>query len=285
MNFIKLDEVDAVIDLALREDIGSGDITTDSLVPGDMWGTGQITAKKPTVVAGMFLLGRIYGRLSDKVTIDIHVSEGKKVSAGTVICRFEGPYSVLLKGERTVLNFLQRLCGVASLTRRYVAATKGGKSKIYDTRKTSPAMRTLEKYAVRTGGGTNHRTGLFDAILIKENHIAAAAGVPEAIRLARSRNPGVRVEIEVTTIEELVLAVEYGADIVLLDNMTVGDVSRAVAMVGERVELEVSGGVTLARVPALASTGVHRISVGALTHSAPAADLSMLIVPVSRVRA
>ncbi len=280
MNRLDLEAVDQLISLAIAEDLGHADITTDAIVAGDTPGSAQIIAKKPTVVAGLFLVERIYRSLDPNITVELLENDGRKVAAGTVLCHVEGPYAALLRGERTVLNFLQRLSGVATLTRRYVSAVKKSRCSVLDTRKTSPGMRSLEKYAVRAGGGTNHRTGLFDAVLIKENHIAAAGGVPAAIKLARKKvGKNVLVEIEVTNFEELVLAVEYGADIVLLDNMGLSDISRAVNMVGQRVELEVSGGVTLSTIRAIAATGVHRISVGALTHSAPAADLSMLIVP------
>ncbi len=282
MNRLDMAAVDALIDAALKEDLGDGDITTDAIVNSHTQGSAQILAKTPTVVAGLFLVERILTRLSPDIRVDILVADGKKVTSGTVLCHIHGPYDVLLKGERTLLNFIQRLCGIATLTRRYVSAVRKCRCKVLDTRKTSPGMRTLEKYAVRAGGGTNHRTGLYDAILIKENHIAAAGGVPESISRVRKHNPGMAVEIEVTNMEELVLAVEYGADIVLLDNMALTDIYKAVAMVGERVELEVSGGVTLSTIRAIGETGVHRISVGALTHSAPASDLSMLIVPEKR---
>lgn len=282
MNRLDFEAIDALIDMALKEDVGTGDITTEAIVDKRVNGTAQILAKKPTVVAGLFLVERILRRLSPDVTVELLVPEGKKVAAGTVLCHIWGPYTVLLLGERTLLNFLQRMCGVATLTQRYVSAVRRNRCKVLDTRKTAPGQRSLQKYAVRAGGGTNHRTGLYDAILIKENHIAAAGGVPEAIARVKKHSPGIPVEIEVTNMEELVLAVEYGADIVLLDNMELPDISKAVAMVGERVELEVSGGVTLSTIRAIAATGVHRISVGALTHSAPAADLSMLIVPEKR---
>lgn len=282
MNRLDFAAVDTLIEAALAEDLGSGDITTDALVDSRTQGSAQILAKKPTVVAGLFLVERILRRLNPDIRVELLVTEGKKVAAGTVLCHVYGPYDALLKGERTLLNFLQRLCGIATLTRRYATAVRKFRCRVLDTRKTSPGMRTLEKYAVRAGGGTNHRTGLYDAILIKENHIAAAGGVPQAIAALKKHNPGMPVEIEVTNMEELVLAVEYGADIVLLDNMGLPDIYRAVSMVGERVELEVSGGVTLSSIRAIGATGVHRVSVGALTHSAPAADLSMLIVPGKR---
>jgi nicotinate-nucleotide pyrophosphorylase (carboxylating) len=274
--------VDASIAEALTEDLGAGDITTRATVSSRAWGAGQIVAKETCTVAGLFLVPRIFARLSDDVVVESLVDEGTRVPRGTLLCRFSGPYRTLLEGERTVLNYLQRLCGIASLTHKYVRAVSHGKARIYDTRKTTPGLRTLEKYAVRAGGGCNHRMGLYDAILIKENHAAAAGGVDRAVTKARKACPGVPVEVEVRNMEELVLAVEYGADIVLLDNMEQKDIRKAVRLVGRRVALEASGGVNLKSARALADSGVHRISVGALTHSAPGADLSMLIVKARR---
>ena len=279
MERIDWSRTDALIDHALDEDIDTGDVTTRSIVGVPTKATAQITAKRACVVAGLFLVQRIYERLSKEVVVEPLVAEGKKVNSGTVICRIHGPFDTLLVGERTVLNFLQRLCGVASVTQRFVRAVKDSKCKVLDTRKTTPGMRSLEKYAVRCGGGTNHRFGLYDAILIKENHIAAAGGVQEAIEKAREASPTLPLEIEVQNMGELVLAVEYGADIVLLDNFSVADVRKAVSMVGQRVQLEVSGGIQARTVKPYAQTGVHRISIGALTHSVKACDLSMLIVP------
>ncbi len=270
--------VDRSITQALAEDLGTGDITTLSTVTAKAYGAGQIVARQACIVAGLFLVERVFAACSPDIKVDVLVAEGAHVSRGTLLCRFEGPYRALLEGERTVLNYLQRLCGVATLTGRFVRATRRGKAAIYDTRKTTPGLRTLEKYAVRAAGARNHRMGLYDAILIKENHAAAAGGVDRAVARAHKAYPGVPVEVEVRNMEELVLAVEYGADIVLLDNMEHKEIRKAVRMVGKKVQLEVSGGVNLRRARELADSGVHRISVGALTHSAPAADLSMLIV-------
>ena len=281
MNHIDWKNVDNLIEMALEEDVGSGDVTTGSIIPKGQMGRAQITAKKPTVVAGLFLVERILHRLDPAITVSCNVSDGKKVNTGSVLCRMEGPYDVLLTGERTVLNFLQRLCGVATLSHRFARAVRHTQCKVLDTRKTTPGFRSLEKYAVRCAGAHNHRIGLYDAILIKENHIAAAGSIPKAIKKSRKAHPDLPVEVEVSNIEEMVLAVEYGADIVLLDNMNLGQISKGVQLVGDRVILEVSGGVTLSRVKQIAETGVHRVSVGALTHSAPSADLSMLILPTN----
>jgi nicotinate-nucleotide pyrophosphorylase (carboxylating) len=281
----KLDwtSVDRAIATALEEDIGAGDITAEATVSPQLRGIGQVIAKKPCVVAGLFLVERLFKRLSPDVEVTVLVPEGKKVNKGTVLCQVRGPYAALLLGERTLLNFLQRLCGIATLTSRFVKAVrKSPATKIYDTRKTTPGLRTLEKYAVRAGGGTNHRFGLYDSILIKENHIAAAGGVDKALRAARRMHKNRPLEVEVRTMEELVLAVEYGAEIVLLDNMSLAQIRKAATLVGQRVALEVSGGVDLKTARRIAENQVARISVGALTHSAPAADLSMLVVPEKR---
>ena len=274
--------VDRSILQALEEDIGTGDITTECTVGKGLAGTGQISAKKPCVVAGLFLVQRVFSLLDQGVQVKIRIPEGKRVASDTVLCTLSGPVDVLLRGERTVLNFVQRTCGIATLTTRFVRAVRQTNARIYDTRKTVPGLRTLDKYAVRAGGGVNHRMGLYDALLLKENHIATTGGVVRAIQRARKAAPDLPVEIEARTIEEVVLAVEYGADIVLLDNMLPGGVSKAASLVGDRVQLEVSGGITLKNVKQMAQTGVSRISVGALTHSAPAADLSMLIVSKRR---
>lgn len=279
MEKVDLNAVDRLIAWALEEDIGSGDITTDSVVSSRLNGVGQITAKKPCVSAGLFLVERIFKTLDERVQVEVLVQDGRLVAAGTVLCRMEGPYRALLMGERTVLNFLQRMSGIATLARKMQRMVRHTHCKVLDTRKTTPGMRTLEKYAVACGGAFNHRLGLYDAYLMKENHIAAAGGVDKAIQKARKAHPDKPLEIEVRNMEELVLAVEYGADIVLLDNMSLGEISKAVSLVGDRVTLEVSGGVTQRTLRAIAETGVHRISVGALTHSAPAADLSMLVLP------
>jgi nicotinate-nucleotide pyrophosphorylase (carboxylating) len=279
MELLNWQAVDTVIGLALDEDIGSGDITTESLVPPGLEGVGQIRAKKACVVAGLFLVGRVYQAVDPRVCVKVLVDEGKKVESGHPLCQVEGPYASLLKGERVVLNFLQRLCGIASAAHRAQRSVRHTRCRVLDTRKTTPGLRDLEKYAVRCGGASNHRMGLYDAFLVKENHVAAAGSIERAIRAAKKAHPDLPLEVEVRNTEELVLAVEYGADIVLLDNMSLLEISRAAKMVGSRVILEVSGGVTQCSLKAIAETGVHRVSLGALTHSVVAADLSMLIWP------
>lgn len=270
--------VDRIIQLALDEDLGEEDITSAGTVDPNALGEARIVAKRSCVIAGLFMVERVYQSLRPgEFKVQYAAEEGQRVSAGTVLCTVVGPYAGLLAGERTVLNFLQRMCGIANETARFVRAVRSTSALVYDTRKTVPGHRALDKYAVRAGGGCNHRMGLHDAVLIKENHIEAAGGVEGALKRLQKRYPGVTVEIEVEDFEQLVYAVEYGADIVLLDNMRPDQVKHAVKLVGNRVQLEVSGGITLKTVGTMASTGVQRISVGALTHSVKGADLSMLI--------
>lgn len=285
MDSIEWSAVDRIIDLALAEDIGKGDITTAGTVDPGAAGLARIVAKRACVVAGLFMVERVYQAFAPgEVVFSRKVAEMRKAPAGTLLCTAEGPYAALLAGERTVLNFLQRMCGIATETARYVRAVAGTQARVYDTRKTAPGMRTLDKYAVRAGGGENHRAGLYDAILVKENHIAASGGVDKALLRLKKKYPGVALEVEVEDFEQLVLAVEYGADIVLLDNMRPDQVAKAVELVGRRVALEVSGGITLKNVGSMALTGVERISVGALTHSVRGADLSMRIVSLGGQR-
>ncbi len=264
---------------ALAEDIGNGDVTTAATVGESQRGIAAIAVKEPRLVfCGGMLLDPIFSLCGAQPKVVSIAEEGKELKRGERAAEVEGSLSGLLVGERTALNFLQLMCGIATLTRRYVRAVAGTRARIIDTRKTHPGLRAIEKYAVRIGGGYNHRFGLDSGILIKENHIAAAGSVRAALERARAYAPHtLRLEIECETLAQVKEAVEAGADAILLDNMTLRDISRARKMVGERVLLEVSGGVTLERVRAIATAGADLISVGALTHSAGAADLSMRI--------
>lgn len=268
--------VDAVIAIALQEDVGVGDLTTEAVVSPNLKGYGDFVAKENLVLAGWPVVVRTFQLVAPEVVAESRYRDGDEVSTGNILGRVEGPAASLLKGERVALNFLQRLCGIATLTRRFVVAVTGTKAAILDTRKTTPGLRVLEKYAVRQGGGKNHRFGLFDGVLIKENHITAAGGVKEAVRRARSRIDHLKkIEIEVTSSEELSLALDAGADVILLDNMTPNQVREAVARVEGKVPLEVSGGMRLDNVREYALAGADFISVGALTHSFKAADISL----------
>lgn len=278
-----LDEaaVDDVIRRALAEDIGGGDITTAATVPAGVMGRGVLLAKAPLVVAGMDVARAVFARVAgpDAVTFSALVADGDIVDAGDVLARVEGPAAALLTAERTALNLLQRMSGIATATRAYVAAA-AGRITVLDTRKTTPTLRALEKYAVRAGGGTNHRFGLYDRILIKDNHVRLSGGIARAIAQARAAAPGMRVEVEAQTVDEAAQAADAGADIILLDNLSTPEIRDAVATIAGRAKTEISGGVTLDRIAELAATGADYVSVGALTHSVRAADISLEIGPV-----
>lgn len=267
--------IDRIVRMALDEDVGTGDLTTLATVPEHLVGRGTIVAREPGVLCGLPVVEAVYRALSPAVRVVPFLQEGAAFEGGQPLAEVAGPVRALLTGERVALNFLQRLSGIATLTRRFVEACRGTAARITDTRKTTPGLRPLERYAVRVGGGVNHRFGLFDALLIKDNHIAAAGGVRAALQRARAMaGPLSAVEVEVRSLDELEEALSAGATAVLLDNMDVPTLRRAVAMARGRATLEASGGVRLDNVRAVAQTGVDYISVGALTHSAPAVDVS-----------
>ena len=274
--------LDDLIRRALAEDVGGGDVTTAATIRPEMRGRGVLLAKAPMVVAGLDVARAVFAQVAgaDDVVFTALVADGDRVVAGDVLARVEGPAASLLTAERTALNLLQRLSGIATATRAYVDAA-AGRITVLDTRKTTPMLRALEKYAVRAGGGTNHRFGLFDLILIKDNHVRLAGGIGPAIAKARAASPGLRVEVEAQTVAEAAEAADAGADIVLLDNLSTTEIRQAVAIVAGRAKTEVSGGVTLERIPELAATGADFVSVGALTHSVHAADISLDIEPVA----
>jgi nicotinate-nucleotide pyrophosphorylase (carboxylating) len=269
-----------LIDRALAEDVGDGDLTTDALVPAGALGRARIQQKAPGVISGLHVAESVFRRVDPELRWHGHAAEGEWREGG-LVAEVAGATGSILRGERVALNFLGRLSGVATLTARYVRAVEGTGARILDTRKTTPGLRALEKAAVESGGGVNHRFGLFDGILAKENHIAAAGGPAEATRLAlAAAPPGTLVELECETLDQVREAVEAGAPRILLDNMSDEDMREAVAISAGRAELEASGNVTLDTVRGIAETGVDLISVGALTHSAPALDLSLLIEPL-----
>jgi nicotinate-nucleotide pyrophosphorylase (carboxylating) len=268
-----------IVARALAEDVGSGDLTSEATVPEASRARAVITQKAPGVVFGLDAAEATFRALDPDVRLQRLTDEGRWRERGDVL-QIEGSARALLTAERTALNFLQRLSGVASLAARCVEAVQGTGARILDTRKTTPGLRALEKAAVAAGGATNHRAGLYDAILIKENHATLAGGVGEAVRRARAYAPGVPIEVECRTMAEVDEALGAGAPGILLDNMTVEQLRDAVGHVAGRAELEASGGVTLQTLRAIASTGVDFISVGALTHSAPALDLSLLLEPI-----
>jgi nicotinate-nucleotide pyrophosphorylase (carboxylating) len=270
--------VEHVVDAALAEDCGRGDPTSRLTVEADQIGRAAALAKSEIVVAGLPVFRAVFVRVDPSVAVHFAAADGERAAPGSILARVDGPARSILAAERVALNLLQRLSGVATLTRRYVDAVPPGcTTRILDTRKTTPGLRALERYAVRQGGGLNHRPDLAGGILIKDNHIAACGGqVAEAVRRAlRGAGPTQRVEVEVTSLEQLAQAIDAGAHAVLLDNMPPDRVAAAVRQVAGRVPIEVSGGIKVSDVPAFARAGVDFISVGALTHSAPAADISL----------
>lgn len=274
-----LDEsIETLVKLALAEDLGGvGDVTSLATIDRKAALPAQITAKASGVIAGLAVVQAVYAQVDADVGVVPQVRDGDSVESGTVVCSFEGRAQSLLTGERTALNFLQRLSGIATLTRQFVDAVAGTEAVILDTRKTTPGWRLLEKYAVRMGGGQNHRIGLYDAVMIKDNHIAAAGGIGAAVERVRAYPDAQNLPIilEVETLQQLEVALTLAVDQILLDNMTDATMRQAVDRAVGRVPLEASGNMSLERVAAVAATGVNFISVGALTHSAPAFDLSM----------
>jgi nicotinate-nucleotide pyrophosphorylase (carboxylating) len=261
---------------ALAEDVATGDVTTGATVDDSCQARGVLLAKSPCVIAGLDVASEAFRQLDPGVTIRIHHRDGTRCDVGTDIAEIHGRAAALLTAERTALNFMQRMTGIATLTRQFVDAA-AGRITILDTRKTTPLMRTLEKYAVRAGGGVNHRFGLADGVLIKDNHVRLAGGVGAAVARMRAATPGLPIEVEAQSLSEVSDALAAGADIVLLDNLSTPDIIDAVRECRGRAKTEISGGVTLARLPELAATGADYVSIGALTHSAPAADLSLEI--------
>jgi nicotinate-nucleotide pyrophosphorylase (carboxylating) len=274
------DEISEIVARALAEDVGSGDVTTAATVSPDARARAVITQKAPGVVFGLDVAEQVFRAVDPDVRLERLGPEGTWRESGPVL-RAQGSARGLLTAERTALNFLGRLSGVATLTARCAQAVQGTGARILDTRKTTPGLRALEKAAVAAGGGTNHRAGLYDAILIKENHAALAGGVGEAVRRARAYAPGLEIEVECRTMAEVGEALEADAPRILLDNMTPTELREAARFVAGRASLEASGGVTLATLGEIAAAGVNFISVGALTHSAPVLDLSLILEPLS----
>ncbi|MCR4394455.1 MAG: carboxylating nicotinate-nucleotide diphosphorylase [Dehalococcoidales bacterium] len=279
---LPVEVVDRIVEVALEEDIGRGDITSEILIPCNLKGSAYIMVKEDGVVAGMEVAVRVFYKIDPSLQIETVTEDGARVKAGDIIMRITGSVRSLLKAERVALNFLQRLSGIATTTARYVEKVSDLGVEIADTRKTTPGLRILEKYAVRLGGGRNHRMDLGDAVLIKDNHFAALRSLGMSYReiVAKAREsapPDMKVEAEATSIEEALAAVEAGADIVMLDNMDIGEMKKAVRLIGGRVEIEASGNFRLENIRAAAETGVDFISVGALTHSYKSMDISMEI--------
>ncbi len=270
--------LDKIITNALAEDLGFGDLTTDSIIGSDIVGKAVLETRENIVLAGLPVFMRVFSILDPDISFETFYEDGRKVSAGQIICSINGSMASILKAERTALNLIQRMSGIATLTSKYVAEADSDKVKILDTRKTIPGLRLLDKYAVPMGGGCNHRFGLFDGILIKDNHIAVAGSIKKAVKAARKNAPhGIKIEVEVEDLDGVRTAIEAGADIILLDNMPPDRMKQAVDFVGGRILLEASGGITLDNIKEVADTGVDMISIGALTHSVKAVDLSLEI--------
>ncbi|MFP4445939.1 MAG: carboxylating nicotinate-nucleotide diphosphorylase [Desulfosudaceae bacterium] len=271
-------DMEQLIKAALAEDIGIGDITTESIIPADAAGSAVIVAKEPLVLAGLDVAGQVFAMLDPDCRVVTDFSDGQAVETGTTVFSVAGRMRALLQGERTALNFVQRLSGIATLTRSYAEILAGSGVRLVDTRKTTPGWRALEKAAVRSGGGHNHRFGLFDGILIKDNHIVACGGITAAIERARANaHHLVKIEIEVSDVAGAEEAAAAGADVIMLDNMATATIKEAVGRINGRALIEVSGSVTRDRLAELAAAGVDIISAGSLTHSARAMDLSMRI--------
>ena len=273
-------QIDTIVDLALAEDTSHGDITSEALIPPDLSGKASLLVKETGVLAGIEVAGRIFQRVDPSLEIDILIKDGAAIKPGDIAGTIVGSVISILKAERVALNFLQRLSGIASLTAQYVAETSGLAARIVDTRKTTPGMRLLEKYAVRMGGGHNHRMHLGDAVLIKDNHIAAlramGMNIKDIVARARQNAPaGITIEVEVTNAKEARDALKAGADIIMLDNMSVNEMRQVVNLVSGQAKLEASGGITLDNVHQVAMMGVDIISIGALTHSFRALDISL----------
>ena len=271
--------IDTIIDTALDEDVGSGDITTSAIIDSSLKRKAQLVAKEEILLAGIDIFAKVFSRLDPEIVVECFYHDGDPIPKGARIGTVTGSMRGILTGERTALNFLQHLSGIATLTRQYVEKTDPSTLRVIDTRKTTPGLRVLEKYAVKMGGGFNHRFGLFDGILIKDNHIAAAGSLSEAVKKMRATAPHtLKVEVEVEDIKGLEEAIEAGADAILLDNMSVKEMKEAVLIANKRVLLEASGGITLETVEAISKTGVNLISVGTITHSAPSVDISLEVI-------
>ncbi|MGE5394930.1 MAG: carboxylating nicotinate-nucleotide diphosphorylase [Candidatus Saccharibacteria bacterium] len=268
----------ALIDLALHDDVGTGDITTDNIIPAETKRKAKMVAKAEGVVAGLPIAEMVFRKLDADLVWNPKVEEGGKIKKGDVLVEFEGSYRALLTGERTALNFLQRLSGIATMSNKYAEAVKDFKTEILDTRKTLPGFNKLDKYAVKTGGGTNHRHGLHDMAMIKDNHIEVAGGITAAVNAVRNKiEPGIKIEVETTTLSQVQEAIDAGADIIMLDNMDTETMRKGVELIAGRAKVEASGNMTLERLREVAATGVDYISIGALTHSVNALDISQRI--------
>ena len=278
MNEADIKIIELIIELALKEDIRTGDVTTDNIVEAGKIAKAHMIAKEDGVIAGLPIAEIIFKKLDDSIEWNPLIREGEKVEKGKAIVQFEGSLRAILTGERTALNFLQRMSGIATETSKYVKVLEGYKTKLLDTRKTVPGLRMLDKYAVKMGGGTNHRVGLFDMVMIKDNHIEAAGGITNAVRKVKEGlKEKIQIEVETKNLAEVEIAITSEVDIIMLDNMSIGMMAEAVKLINGRAKVEASGNMTLDRLVQVAETGVDFISVGALTHSVKGLDISQYI--------
>lgn len=275
MNELELKAAQTLIEIALKEDVGDGDITTDNIIPAETRRKAKMVAKADGIVAGLPVAEMVFKSLDPQMTWKVLTPEGSSIKKGDIMVEFEGTYRALLTGERTALNFLQRMSGIATMSAKYAEAVKDFKTVILDTRKTLPGFRMLDKYAVKTGGASNHRIGLFDMAMIKDNHIEVAGGIANAVNAVRSNiKSGIQIEVETTTLAQVQEALDAGADIIMLDNMNTETMKKGVELIAGRAKVEASGNMTLERLREVAATGVDFISIGALTHSVSALDIS-----------
>jgi nicotinate-nucleotide pyrophosphorylase (carboxylating) len=273
-----LTTIDSLIVIGLKEDVNTGDLTSDLLVPAAIQTTAIMIAKAEGVIAGLHVAEAVFRKLDPSIDFIPEVLDGNKVRIGDLICTIKGSYKALLTGERLALNFLQRMSGIATETAKYVEAVKGFKTIILDTRKTAPGLRLIDKYSVNAGGGTNHRMGLYDMIMIKDNHISIAGSITKAVKAIRPAiSNQIKIEVETTSLDEVKEALRAGADIIMLDNMDIETMQKAVQLIDGKVKTEASGNMNLERVRNVAATGVDFISIGALTHSVTALDISLKI--------
>ncbi|MBU1627267.1 carboxylating nicotinate-nucleotide diphosphorylase [bacterium] len=272
--------IEKLIDLALQEDIGSGDITTNAIIDKNSVSGALILAGEDLIVSGIDVARRVYEKLDGDIVFTVSKKEGDRAEEGEIIARLIGRTAPILSGERVSINFLQHLSGISTLTSRYAEKTKNTRTKILDTRKTTPGMRILEKRAVKSGGGENHRIGLYDMVLIKENHIIASGSIIKAVELARQHTQGnIKIEVETEDLIEVTEAIQAKADIIMLDNMSIEDMGKAIKLIDSRAKVEVSGNVTFEQLDKIIALGPDYISIGKLTHSAPAVDISLEFIP------
>ncbi len=278
MTGINLEAIKPLIEYALKEDIGTGDITTNSIIPGEMVASASLLVKTPGIIAGLPVAELVFKTINPDIEWHQLMNDGDKVQKGDIIVKIKGSYRTLLTGERLALNFLQRMSGIATMTSKFVEEVKGFKTRILDTRKTVPGLRVLDKYAVKTGGGSNHRIGLYDMVLIKDNHIKVAGGISKAIdQVRKSSNNNMKIEVETSTLDEVREALGKKVNMIMLDNMSTSTMSEAVKIINGQAEVEASGNMSIDRIKEVAATGVDYISIGALTHSVSALDISMNI--------